>query len=85
VIRQRLGTPAAIVATTGLLGVYDEVRRHMIPGEFHDLTNTSMIGVMVPAAWCTGLSVREVGLARGRTGWPRRQRGSRCVTERLDR
>jgi len=68
VIRQRLGLRAAIVGTTGLLGVYHEVCRHLIPGEFRDLTNTAMIGVMAAAAWSAGFSMREVGPARRTNG-----------------
>jgi membrane protease YdiL (CAAX protease family) len=63
---RRLDPRVAVAATVGLLGVYQQARRHLIPDEFHDLTNTSMIGVMAAVAATAGLSARDMGLTRDR-------------------
>lgn len=64
----RPGPRAAIVGTIGLLAAYHQIRRHLIPGEFHVVSNTAMIGVMAATAWAAGLTRRELGLARD-TWW----------------
>jgi membrane protease YdiL (CAAX protease family) len=63
---RRLDPRVAVAATVGVLAVYQQARRHLIPDELHDLTNTSMIGVMAAVAAATGLSAREMGLTRDR-------------------
>jgi membrane protease YdiL (CAAX protease family) len=63
-MRGVLGTRAALAATLGVLAVYHEVRRLVIPDHLHFITNAAMIGVVALPATAAAMTADELGLTR---------------------